>query len=64
MTAKPLTGLTHKGVEFVFNKDYLDAFKELKERLIQAPVLAHYDLELPSRVETDALDGVVASIFS
>ena len=33
VTAKLLIGLTHKGVEFVFDKDYLDAFEELKKRL-------------------------------
>jgi hypothetical protein len=27
-------------------------------------VLAHYRLELPTRVETDALDGVVAAVLS
>ena len=48
----------------MFTKDYLDAFEELKKRLVQALVLVHYDPELPSRVETDALDRVVASIFS
>ena len=51
-------------MEFVFSKDYLSAFEELKKRLTQAPVLAHYDPERPSRVETDASDGVVAGIFS
>ena len=48
----------------MFDKDYLDAFKELKKRLTQAPVLAYYNPDRPSRVETDALDGVVAGIFS
>ena len=48
----------------MFNKDCLSAFEELKRRLTQAPVLAYYNPERPSRVETDALDGVVAGIFS
>ena len=48
----------------MFTKDCLDAFEELKKRLVQAPVLAYYDPELPSRVETDASDGVAAGIFS
>ena len=48
----------------MFNKDYLSAFEELKRRLTQAPVLAYYNPERPLRVETDALDGVVAGIFS
>jgi hypothetical protein len=62
--SKPLTRLTHKDAEFDFNKDCTDAFEALKERLTQAPVLAHFDPELPLQVETDASDGVVAGVLS
>ena len=47
----------------MFTKDYLDTFEELKDRLVSALVLAHYNPELLSRVEINVLDGVVASIF-
>jgi len=42
----------------------MQAFNELKKRLVLAPLLAHFNLERPSMLETDTLDGVIASIFS
>jgi hypothetical protein len=35
----------------------------LKERLVSAPVLAHFNPDLPSLVETDASDGVIAGVL-
>ncbi|EED23129.1 retrotransposon polyprotein, putative [Talaromyces stipitatus ATCC 10500] len=32
--------------------------------MASVPVLCHYRLELPSRIETDASDGVIAAVFS
>ena len=37
--AKPLTNLLSKDVQFVFDKDYLNAFYRLKEALIFALIL-------------------------
>jgi len=42
----------------------MQAFNKLKKRLVLAPLLAHFNLERPSMLETDALDGIIASIFS
>jgi len=42
----------------------MQAFNELKKWLVLAPLLAYFDLERPSMLETDALDGVIANIFS
>jgi len=42
----------------------MQAFNELKKRLVSAPLLAHFDLEWPLMLETDALDSVIASVFS
>ena len=53
----------YKGIEFDFDTEYLNAFKELKKRLVQAPVLAHYNPERLSRIETDASNGVIAGVF-
>ena len=50
-------------MEFDFNMEYLDAFEELKKRLVQAPILAHYDPERLLRIETDASNGVIAGMF-
>lgn len=62
--SKPLTRLTHKDREFIFTDECHGSFKELKNRLINAPVLAHYDPSFEFRIETDASDGVVAGVFS
>ena len=32
--------------------------------MLSAPILQHYDLELPTMVETDASNGVVAGVLS
>jgi len=42
----------------------MQAFNKLKKRLVLAPLLAYFDLERPLILETDALDGVIASVFS
>ncbi|XP_062119099.1 uncharacterized mitochondrial protein AtMg00860-like [Humulus lupulus] len=38
--ARPLTELTKKGIKFVWTKDYVRCFEELKDRLITTPVLS------------------------
>jgi len=42
----------------------MQAFNELKKRLVLAPLLAHFNPEWPLMLETDALDSVIAGIFS
>jgi hypothetical protein len=62
--AKPLNRLTCKDQPFKFDLACEQAFKELKRQLVSAPVLAHFDLQLPSQVETDASDRVTGGILS
>ena len=40
------------------------AFDQLKNSLTQVPVLRHYQPDLPTKVETDASDEVIAGILS
>jgi Reverse transcriptase (RNA-dependent DNA polymerase)/RNase H-like domain found in reverse transcriptase len=61
--AKPLVRLTKNDVPFNFDQTCWDAFEELKACLTTAPVLRHYSPELPSMIETDASDGVIASVL-
>jgi len=61
--ATPLIRLTWKDTPFVFNNDYMEAFGELKDRLISSLILRYYDLDLELMLETDASDGVVAGIL-
>jgi hypothetical protein len=62
--ARPLIHLTRQNIPFIFDLDCSKAFQELKERLLSAPILRHYDPELETMLETDASDGVVASVLS
>lgn len=63
-TARPLNNLTRKDVPFDWNADCQCAFEELKDRLLNAPVLAHFSHDKPTRVETDASQGVVAGVLT
>ena len=40
------------------------AFNELKKQLVFTLLLAHFHLERPLMLETDALDGVIAAVYS
>ena len=60
--SKPLNKLILKGAKFIFTKECINAFMELKNRLVSAPVLVHYNPKSRSQIETDASDGVIASV--
>ncbi|RAL60082.1 hypothetical protein DID88_000708 [Monilinia fructigena] len=62
--AKPLTELTKSNVIFHFDDMCRNAFDVLKSKLTSAPLLQHYDYNLPCMLETDASDGVIASVLS
>jgi hypothetical protein len=62
--AKPLTALTRKGLVFKWTDQCQEAFNKLKEAMLSAPILRYYDPELPTMVETDASNGVVAGVLS
>ena len=49
---------------FIFNNNYIEVFKELKNRLISSPILCHYNLDLELILKIDASDGVIAGILS
>lgn len=61
---KPMTNLTRKGLLWHWGDEERAAFEELKQRLMSAPVLAHFYHDRPTKVETDASDGVVAGVLS
>jgi len=42
----------------------MQAFNELKKRLVLASLLTHFNPERPLMLETDALDGIIAGVFS
>ena len=60
----PLTALTKKGITFYFDANCERAFKRLKTAFTTAPILRHFDLELPITIEADSSDYVGARILS
>ena len=61
--AKPLIQLTQKNTPFIFNNNYIEAFKELKNWLIFSLILRHYNLDLELILKTDASNRVIAEIL-
>lgn len=60
----PMTCLTRKGVPWVWTASCQEASKNVKIHFTSAPILAHWEPNLPLIVETDASDYVLAAIFS
>jgi len=48
---------------FIFNNNYIKAFKELKDQLTSFLVLYHYNLNLKLMLETDASNKIVAEVL-
>jgi hypothetical protein len=60
----PMVALTRKDARFYFDKACQKAFNRLKKAFTEAPVLRHFDPDLPILVEADASDYVVAGVLS
>jgi hypothetical protein len=56
--------LPPKGEGKFLTKEAKEAFEELKQRFISAPILCHFDLKRKSRIEPDASKAVIAGIFT
>ena len=48
---------------FTFNSNYIEAFKEIKDRLISSLIFYHYNLDLELMLETDASNRVIIGIL-
>ena len=62
--AKPLIKLQSPAVPFEWAPACDQAFDELREGLLSIPTLCHFDPDLPTKIETDASDGVIAGVLS
>ena len=62
--ATPLHKLTHKDVQFKWTVECDNAFKELKNILTSADVLAYPDFSEPFILDTDASDHGIAGVLS
>ena len=60
----PLTSLTRKGVKFTWSPAADAAFRQLQQAFTSAPVLQHYQPELPLTIEADASDFALGCILS
>lgn len=63
-TARPLTQLTRKDVPFRFREAEKHAFEELKKKITEAPVLAHFDRTKKLIFEADSSDYVTGGVLS
>jgi len=61
--AKPLIQLTKNNTPFIFNNNYMKAFKELKNQLISSLILYYYNLDLKLILKTDASNRVVVGVL-
>ena len=60
----PMVALTRKDVPFRFDLTCRQAFDRLKNSFASAPILRHFDPDLPIVIEADASDHVTAGIIS
>ena len=60
----PLTDMLHKDVKFRWTKECQESFDDLKQLLMQAPILAVPDYSKPFRLFVDACDVGVGSWIS
>lgn len=60
----PMTALTKKNLPFQWTPACQHAFEELQHRFTSAPILAHFDPDGPTYLETDASDYAIGTILS
>nr|GEU31912.1 reverse transcriptase domain-containing protein [Tanacetum cinerariifolium] len=61
--ARPMTHLLEKETPILFSKDCIDAFKTLKKKLTEAPILVVPDWNLPFELMCDASDFVIGAVL-
>ena len=61
--ARPLHKLTQQNRKWNWDKEEQDAFEQLKHAFTQAPILQHFDPDLPITVEADASNFAIGAIL-
>ena len=64
MLLQPLHSLLKTGIKWVWSEACAGAFKEAKQLLMAAPVLAHYDPSLPMKMAGDASAYGIGAVIS
>ena len=62
--AAPLTNLTKKNVPFIWDHEQQQAFENLKNKLVNAPILKYADPNIPYVITTDASEVGVGGVLS
>lgn len=62
--ARPLNVLTGKNVPFEWHADAEQAFQDIKQKLIESPVLGYPDPRLPYILDTDASNDAMGAVLS
>jgi RNase H-like domain found in reverse transcriptase/Reverse transcriptase (RNA-dependent DNA polymerase)/Integrase zinc binding domain/Chromo (CHRromatin Organisation MOdifier) domain/Retroviral aspartyl protease len=62
--AIPLSELTKKDMNFMFDDNCRDAFRSLKDKLTRAPILALFNPEQEAILETDASDRAIGAALT
>jgi hypothetical protein len=61
---KPLTELTRKDWQFIWDPGQQKAFEDMKDRLCTTPVMAYLNFDLPFILKMDASKVMLATILS
>ena len=61
--ARPLTNLLGKDVPFYFDNGCLQAWEELKQKLVSAPIISTPDWTRPFEIMCDASDYVIGAVL-
>nr|GEX25210.1 hypothetical protein [Tanacetum cinerariifolium] len=61
--ARPMTHLLQKYTLFFFSKECVEAFKTLKRKLTEAPILISPDWDLPFELMCDASDFAICAVL-
>nr|GEX03113.1 reverse transcriptase domain-containing protein [Tanacetum cinerariifolium] len=61
--ARPMTRLLEKDTPFIFSPECVDAFKTLKRKLTEAPILIAPDWDMPFELICDASDFAIGAVL-
>nr|GEX15853.1 reverse transcriptase domain-containing protein [Tanacetum cinerariifolium] len=61
--ARPMTRLLEKDTPFIFSQECVDAFRTLKRKLTEAPILIAPDCDMPFELMCDASDFAIGEVL-
>ncbi|GJU84767.1 reverse transcriptase domain-containing protein [Tanacetum coccineum] len=61
--SRPMTHILEKNTPFIFSDECIQAFKTLKKKLTEAPILIAHDWDLPFELMCDASDFAIGAVL-